>query len=153
MDKVSKEVRSGIMRKIHSANNKSTERRFKAGMIKAGLRGWKTHPDTIFNPDFIFEDNKLAIFIDGCFWHRCPICNKMPASNLQYWDDKFEKNIDRDIKAKDKLTEEGWVVIRFWEHEVRNSLSECISKLKMELECCKSRYTSESKTNFLSVIY
>jgi DNA mismatch endonuclease (patch repair protein) len=129
MDKVSKKVRSEIMRKVRSSNNKSTERRFRARLIQLGLRGWKVRPNFKFSPDFIFEKEKIAIFIDGCFWHGCPICKKYPLSNMKYWDKKINRNMNRDKKANKELTEQGWKVLRFWEHELKENINICLMKL------------------------
>lgn len=133
MDKVSKETRSGIMRKVRSTGNKSTEWRFRAKMMQAGLRGWKVRPKMKFSPDFVFENQRIVVFIDGCFWHACPVCDKMPASNTEYWKRKFQRNIERDKKATKELFEQGWSVLRFWEHEIRSDLDNCLSKLRSRL--------------------
>ena len=133
MDKVDKKTRSGIMKKVRSTGNKSTEWRFRAKMMQAGLKGWKVRPKMEFSPDFVFEDRRVIVFIDGCFWHACPVCNKAPASNTEYWTKKFQRNIARDEKAAKELSENGWTVLRFWEHEVKSELDNCIDLLKSKL--------------------
>jgi len=133
MDKVSKGTRSGIMRKVRSTGNRSTEWRFRAKMMQAGLRGWKVRPKMDFSPDFVFEDRRIVVFIDGCFWHACPVCGKTPASNTEYWTRKFQRNIDRDKKATKELFEQGWTVLRFWEHEIKDDLDSCLSSLRSRL--------------------
>jgi len=121
------------MRKVRSTGNKSTEWRFRASMVKAGLRGWKVRPKMEFSPDFVFEEQRIVVFIDGCFWHACPVCDKMPASNTEYWTKKFQRNIERDKRATKELSEEGWIVLRFWEHEIKNELGNCLSVLANKL--------------------
>lgn len=138
MDKVSKQIRSEIMRKVRSTNNKSTEIKFKEVMIQSGLKGWKIHLKMKFSPDFVFENEKIAIFIDGCFWHGCPVCKKIPSSNKDYWLKKFERNTERDKKATQELTEEGWIVLRFWEHEIKKNIDNCLFILKEALKKCAS---------------
>jgi DNA mismatch endonuclease (patch repair protein) len=122
------------MRKVKSSGNKSTEWRFRASMIQSGLKGWTVRPKMEFSPDFAFEEKRVIVFIDGCFWHSCPICNKMPASNKEYWTKKFKRNIERDKKATTNLTEAGWTVLRFWEHQIKSELGDCIDALKAVLD-------------------
>lgn len=67
-------------------------------------------------PDIVFQRHKLAIFIDGCFWHFCPAHGRIPQSNSKYWEAKFTRNVARDRLDNDALTEQGWKVLRLWEH-------------------------------------
>ena len=67
-------------------------------------------------PDFAFDSNRLAIFIDGCFWHGCPRCYRRPSSSQTYWDSKVRRNIKRDTRVARLLRSQGWSVIRIWEH-------------------------------------
>ena len=71
----------------------------------------RTHPDVVFGP------LRLAIFVDGCFWHCCPKHFRMPKSNLAYWEPKLAANVERDRRVDDALAAEGWWVLRVWEHE------------------------------------
>lgn len=68
-------------------------------------------------PDIVFTKRKVAIFVDGCFWHVCPIHGRRPSVNEWYWDPKLSKNVDRDRRANEALAEAGWTVVRIWEHE------------------------------------
>lgn len=70
--------------------------------------------------DVAFPSKKLAIFVDGCFWHGCPIHFHLPKSHQNYWHPKLKKNIERDMAKNTRLKAEGWSVMRFWEHEVMN---------------------------------
>lgn len=65
----------------------------------------------------MFERRRIAVFIDGCFWHRCPIHRTDPKANAEYWGPKLERNSQRDREATQALTSAGWIVMRFWEHE------------------------------------
>ncbi len=67
-------------------------------------------------PDLIFEDTRIAVYVDGCFWHSCPIHGTLPKSNRQWWQAKLEANRQRDAKANDVLASAGWYVVRVWEH-------------------------------------
>ena len=68
--------------------------------------------------DIAFPSKKLAIFVDGCFWHGCPIHSHVPKSNKSYWLPKLKKNIERDSAKNKRLMENGWKVLHFWEHEL-----------------------------------
>ena len=73
------------------------------------------------------------MFIDGCFWHGCPICYRAPQSNQKYWSQKLKKNIARDEKVNSQLTGLGWTVVRFWEHDIIENLQECIDKVRLHI--------------------
>ena len=68
--------------------------------------------------DIAFPVKKVAVFVDGCFWHGCPIHSHLPKSNKEYWLPKLKKNVERDKENTKKLQEDGWKVLRFWEHEL-----------------------------------
>lgn len=70
--------------------------------------------------DVVFPTQKVAVFIDGCFWHRCPEHATMPTRNYEYWSTKFQRNMDRDRSTNLNLQNLGWQVIRIWEHEVKD---------------------------------
>lgn len=67
--------------------------------------------------DLTFTRQRVAVFVDGCFWHRCPEHGRMPKANADYWDPKLEGNTTRDRDTDQRLTEAGWQVVRIWEHE------------------------------------
>ncbi|QMU79828.1 very short patch repair endonuclease [Streptacidiphilus sp. PB12-B1b] len=69
-------------------------------------------------PDILFTRAKVAVFVDGCFWHCCPEHGRQPGVNGQYWGPKLERNVARDRAADEALTAAGWTVVRVWEHEV-----------------------------------
>jgi DNA mismatch endonuclease (patch repair protein) len=68
------------------------------------------------HPDVVFTRRRLAIFIDGCFWHACPVHRHTPKSNVEYWGPKLAGNVERDRRVDAALRAEGWEVIRIWEH-------------------------------------
>jgi len=70
-------------------------------------------------PDFASRKHKIAVFIDGCFWHGCPVHYKKPKSNIRYWKGKIRRNVERDAEICRKLEAGGWRVIRVWEHEIK----------------------------------
>jgi len=78
---------------------------------KAPLQGLRSRADVIFGPE------KVAIYVDGCFWHSCPEHGSMPKANAEFWKQKLERNRQRDGEANAALRERGWAVVRVWEHE------------------------------------
>jgi len=107
------------MRAIRSKGT-SPERRFRALLVRYGFRGWHVNPTSIpGNPDFAFPTEKIAVFIDGCFWHGCPLCNRpMPETNRAYWRKKIARNVERDAEHNASLQALGWKVVRIWEHDL-----------------------------------
>ena len=82
------------------------------------------------NPDFVFPVARIVVFADGCFWHGCPQCGHVPRTNGSYWAAKLKRNRQRDLKTTDQLEGEGFQVLRFWEHELRDSLEACIATVE-----------------------
>lgn len=78
--------------------------------------------------DLIFSRSKIAVFIDGCFWHGCPAHYRAPGANAQYWVAKLERNRSRDIETTKMLQTEGWTVLRFWSHEDAGTIAERIEE-------------------------
>jgi len=103
------------MSQIKSKNTKP-EKVLKKILVKIGF---KYQPKIFGSPDFADVKNKTAIFIDGCFWHKCQKHYKQPKSNKKYWVPKLEKNIQRDKKVNKEYKKKGWKVIRIWEHELK----------------------------------
>lgn len=72
-------------------------------------------------PDIVFTRHRLAVFIDGCFWHRCPMHYHAPATRLEFWEAKIAGNVSRDREINARLAKDGWSVLRIWEHEVKDA--------------------------------
>jgi DNA mismatch endonuclease (patch repair protein) len=126
------EERSQIMRAIRGQGNKSTELQFRLGMVRGAIKGWKVRPKSIVGkPDFYFPRHRLAIFLDGCFWHGCPRCGHIPRQNRGFWKTKIALNKARDHLKTTSLESNQIVVQRFWEHEIKMSLNSCIQKLRI----------------------
>jgi DNA mismatch endonuclease (patch repair protein) len=119
---LSPKMRSKIMTAIRSRGNASTELRFIEILRGAHIAGWRRHEDLPGRPDFVFRDRRVAVFIDGCFWHSCPRCSKPPKQNKSYWGPKLERNRERDKTVCKQLRKSGWTVIRFWEHQLDRPL-------------------------------
>ena len=120
MDTFSKTERSRIMASVKSKNTKSTELKFISLLKEKNITGWRRNYPLAGKPDFVFSRAKIAVFIDGCFWHGCPNHCRMPSSNVNYWNAKIGKNRIRDKKITKVLRMKGWQVIRIWEHEIKS---------------------------------
>jgi len=107
------------MASIRGKNTKP-ELVFRKMLWVKGLR-YRVHDSTVFGkPDISNKSKKLAVFIDGCFWHGCKKCFKEPTSNIEFWRRKIHANKNRRIKVKRRLRKEGWKIIEIWEHEIYN---------------------------------
>lgn len=119
MDRVSKAVRSKTMSAIRKRGNRSTEWKLRSALVRAGISGWVMHNSSVLGcPDFWFEKERLAVFVDGCFWHGCENCCRLPAQNAKYWHPKIAGNIARDRSQSARLRRMGIKVLRMWEHSL-----------------------------------
>ncbi len=134
-DHVSPETRSAIMRAVKSRGVRSTEKRLRAAMAAKGIKGWRMQANELpGKPDFVFDEKRLAIFVDGCFWHGCPKCYRRPHSRQDYWDAKVQGNISRDRRNRARLRRVGWRTLRVWEHELAANANRVCAKLINKLE-------------------
>lgn len=133
-DLFDQERRSELMSLIRSSGNKMTELRLIQLMKEADIHGWRRHYQLLGHPDFVFRRERIAVFVDGCFWHYCPKCGRLPSTNRKFWKAKLERNRSRDKRITRQLRRMGWSVLRFWEHELnkRNTAS-VTNKLKRYL--------------------
>lgn len=117
-DPLTTQERSARMSKVRATKNRSTEMRVASCLIRNGFRGWKRHvADVPGRPDFCFIAERVVVFVDGCFWHGCPHCQRnMPHSRREFWKAKIESNRRRDRKIKRLLRVQGYAVMRIWEH-------------------------------------
>lgn len=104
-------------------------------LARAGVKGYRLHlKDVPGRPDIAFPKSKLAVFVNGCFWHRCPECNlRIPKTHREFWKKKFELNQERDKRMVDEATSAGWRVLTIWEHEVKKDLAGCVMRIKRVL--------------------
>lgn len=131
-DNMTKMQRSATMSKIRSKGNISTELKMVQLLKSNSIHGWRRHQKLLGQPDFVFRDRKVAVFIDGCFWHGCPRCYIKPKSNIEYWSGKIVRNKARGKEVNRELRRLGWKVLRFWEHSFTRP-KEIISRLKTSL--------------------
>lgn len=128
--------RSDVMSRIRGQGNRTTELALASAFRRAGIKGWRRHlviklalgprvakrkgkADLLVRPDFVFRREKVAVFVDGCFWHRCPAHCKMPANNREFWEQKLSRNVERDRFVDRELRKAGWRVWRVWEHALK----------------------------------
>lgn len=131
MDRFDIATRSRVMSRNKSRGTKSTEWRFRSLLMRSGIRGWRIGHNSSLpgRPDIIFFQQRLAIFLDGCFWHGCKRCRSIPAANRQYWLAKIQMNRRRDRKAVRALRSMGWRILRIWEHELKNNSEKVLEKV------------------------
>ena len=98
-------------------------------LFAEGFRGYRIHYDLPGKPDIVFTKKKIAIFIDGCFWHKCPLCFHEPETRKEFWMKKIQSNVDRDKKVNELLKNDGWTVIRIWEHEIKKEPENAVNKI------------------------
>ncbi len=132
MDTVSKKKRSWIMAQVKSAGNKSTEQILFALFHKNRITGWRRGYPIMGKPDFAFPGKKVAVFIDGIFWHGHPSKCRVPQSNREYWLKKISRNVIRDKIVTRTLRQKGWKVVRIWEDTVAKSST--IARLRKALK-------------------
>ena len=116
-DPLTAEQRSSLMAKVRSKDNRSTELRMISELQERGITGWMRHPaDVPGRPDFFFPNQRLVLFVDGCFWHACPKCGRLPKTRVDFWHTKLAGNRRRDLSISRKLRKQGFHVMRVWEH-------------------------------------
>lgn len=114
-----KSARSEIMRAVKSKDTKSTELALIKLFKENHITGWRHNYNVKGHPDFVFLKKRIAIFVDGCFWHGHDCRNTRPSDNAEYWVQKREKNMRRDREITARFERRGWIVIRIWECELK----------------------------------
>jgi DNA mismatch endonuclease (patch repair protein) len=125
------ELRSRIMR-ANRGKDTAPEMMLRRALFHRGLSGYRLHwKKAPGSPDLAYPGRRLAVFVNGCFWHRCPYCKpKLPKSNVGYWSAKFEDNIERDRRKIAQLEKIGWKVIVIWECEIEKDVMQCVEYVK-----------------------
>lgn len=132
VDNLKPEDRRKTMRAVKGKRTKLEKRLFSmlAGM---SLKGWKQNVSNITGkPDVVFFEQKVVIFVDGCFWHGCPVCQrKLPQTNSEYWEHKIARNVELARSHNKQLLRDGWTVVRIWEHELTNKIDKQKIRIKI----------------------
>jgi len=124
--------------RVMSANRgKDTgpEVRLRKALWAQGVRGYRIHPKGLpGRPDIIFPKHRLAIMVNGCFWHRCPLCEpSVPKTNTEFWRSKFERNAKRDARVLKELNDQGWRTMVVWECSINKNVDGVVERVREEL--------------------
>lgn len=131
-DVLTKKQRSFNMSQIKSKDTKP-ELLLKKVLSLNKIRNFRTGYPLPGKPDVVFTKSKLAIFIDGCFWHKCPECFVKPATRSKFWQEKIKGNIRRDKQVNEKIRSLGWQVLRFWEHEINSKPEKVVKNIAKKI--------------------
>lgn len=131
--------RGQLMSRVRSTGNETTEKRLATLLRNARLTGWRRNQSLPGHPDFVWPKTKVAVFVDGCFWHGHD-CGKNVSSktNPKEWRDKIRNNQVRDRRVTNRLRREGWRVARVWECELAGHAGRCIARIQRMLRYAKA---------------
>jgi len=123
--------RGQLMSRVRSSGNQTTEQRVAAFLRRANLKGWRRHISLPGKPDFVWPQFKVAVFVDGCFWHghNCGR-NLTPRTNAELWRDKIQRNKTRDRQTTHLLRQKGWTVVRIWECHLAKNPSRSLDRIR-----------------------
>lgn len=127
-DVFSSDKRSEIMKKVKPAGNKTTEMQMIKVFDEFRISGWRRHYDVKGHPDFVFPKKRIAVFVDGCFWHGHDCRNTRPENNKEFWEKKRNRNIQHDKEITSQFESRGWTVIRVWECELKKKNRELLER-------------------------
>jgi DNA mismatch endonuclease (patch repair protein) len=146
-DFLSTETRSRVMSRIKSKDTKP-ELRLRRGLFAAGARGWRCHAKGVpGKPDICFGRTKVAVFVDGRFWHGHPEYFDFGKSGA-YWDQKIRRTQERDRQADEQLIANGWTVLRFWDFEIEESLEASVRVVLNAIEAGEKDSERNHKLNW-----
>jgi DNA mismatch endonuclease (patch repair protein) len=135
-DVFTKAKRSEVMSRIRGSGNKDTELRLMAFFQAHGIRRWRRRQAIFGKPDFVFRKERVAVFVDGCFWHGCPKPkhSPLPKGNADFWFKKLSSNRRRDQVVTRTLRTQGWTVVRIWEHDLTGkNINRSVSRIQRAL--------------------
>jgi DNA mismatch endonuclease (patch repair protein) len=142
-DFLTKSKRSALMATIRSRGNKDTELKLLQFLRRYRIIGWRRNQKMFGSPDFVFREARLAVFVDGCFWHGCPEHSQHAVKSGEYWRKKLMGNKARDRLVTRTLRREGWQVLRIWEHELkRKNQSRCLRRIRKALSQAEHSHSS-----------
>jgi len=142
MDIYSTAKRAQLMASVRSSGNRSTEIRLASAFRTLRVKGWRRGFKLFGKPDFVFPCLRVAVFVDGCFWHGCPIHYHNPKTNESFWARKVSANKVRDRVVVRELRKRGWTVLRFWEHELRFKAEKVVAQVAKEISRTSERGAS-----------
>jgi DNA mismatch endonuclease Vsr len=130
-------TRSNIMAAVKGKSNLSTEVVLRLALVRGGISGWRLHArDIVGRPDFYFDEARVAVFVDGCFWHGCVRCGHVPKTRSEFWRAKFERNKARDLRTNRTLRRGEVHVVRLWEHALKDpaALRRAVARIRRVVE-------------------
>lgn len=128
--------REKLMARVGSTGNQTTELRLASLLRQARLSGWRRHQPLPGKPDFVWRTPKVAVFVDGCFWHGHDCGrNVTPKTNARAWEEKISRTKTRDRKVSRLLRKDGWKVVRMWECQLRKNPNRCLRRIAEALSC------------------
>lgn len=110
----------------------AAEQALRKALWAAGLR-YRLNLKLPGKPDIVFQKQRLAIFVDGCFWHGCPLHYSLPKTNTEFWKLKHQENTERDSNVNKQLEALSWNVLRVWEHEIEDDLPAAVQRVRRVL--------------------
>lgn len=118
--------------KANRGRDTAPEIRLRKALWSSGLKGYRlTWRNVPGRPDIAYPGRHIAVFVHGCFWHRCPYCKPtLPKANADFWQRKFTRNKERDLRKKQELEAIGWHVVEIWECEIKKDIDNCVNKIK-----------------------
>jgi DNA mismatch endonuclease (patch repair protein) len=128
MDTITSEQRSKVMSRVRSKDT-TLEVKVRSALFRRGLR-FRKHYNLPGVPDIVFVRERLAVFIDSCFWHGCPKHLRMPATNSEYWQKKIARNIERDRAYARWYRKSEWRMMRVWEHDLKERFDGCVDRIE-----------------------
>lgn len=133
-DVFTKAKRSEVMSRIRGRGNKDTELALAKLFRRHHITGWRRNQSVFGKPDFVFRQVRLALFVDGCFWHGCPKHGTKPKNNAAFWQKKLTVNKRRDALVTRTLRSAQWRVLRLWEHDLaKRNLSRLLARVQKAL--------------------
>jgi DNA mismatch endonuclease (patch repair protein) len=137
MDVMTPTQRSRCMSKIRGKNT-GPEVALRVALWAEGMR-YRLGAKLPGRPDLTFPGARVVVFVDGCFWHACPTHATQPKTNAAFWTSKIGRNVERDHKVTAILESDGWLVLRFWEHEVEKSLPSVVERVRKRVGARRRR--------------
>jgi DNA mismatch endonuclease, patch repair protein len=134
-DHLSAEERSRLMARVRTRDT-APELALRRGLWAAGVRGWRLHPRLPGKPDLAWKARRLAVFVDGAFWHGHP--DHYHGQSGRFWDEKIARNRARDRRVDAELRAMGWVVLRLWDFEIEQDLAASIARVRDALSSAET---------------
>ncbi|MDZ4655053.1 MAG: very short patch repair endonuclease [Coriobacteriia bacterium] len=131
---------ANVMRANRSRDT-GPEMALRRALAAAGVRGYRLHwVKAPGRPDVAWPGRRVAVFVHGCFWHRCPACSPpLPKSNAEFWEQKFRRTAARDLKDRRSLEQRGWTVLVFWECQIRENVGDAVNSIAQTILAADAR--------------